>query len=75
MAGKRFSTGEIVQLKSGGPPMLVEAVLKQRDEVQCSWMNEGVVIQKIYPKETVERARDWRKTRQKVVKNLIVAPK
>ncbi len=65
--GKRFSTGEVVQLKEGGPPMLVETILPQQNEIECSWMKEGVVIKKRFPKTDVERASKWRQARMLTV--------
>jgi len=46
MEEQEFQVGDIVQLKSGGPNMTVDAILKPKDEssgprIRCYWFEEG----------------------------------
>ena len=39
MAGDKFKAGDLVQLKAGGPKMVVEKFINFADEYQCSWFS------------------------------------
>jgi uncharacterized protein YodC (DUF2158 family) len=42
-----FNTGDLVRLRSGSPLMTVQSV--QADQVNCVWMQDGVVVSGTVP--------------------------
>lgn len=58
MANK-FEKGDIVVLKSGGPPMTVEQVPGERsfnnDEYRCCWFKGATAAQGDYPEHVLDK--------------------
>jgi uncharacterized protein YodC (DUF2158 family) len=48
-----FKTGEIVQLKSGGPKITVKDAVTFSDEIHCQWFAGGKLNDGYFPKESL----------------------
>ena len=55
MAAQPIRIGDVVRLRSGGPPMVVESVISG-DVVNCVWFSEGRKFQTTFVCQTLERA-------------------
>lgn len=55
-----FKVGDVVVLKSGGPPMTIYRIMSQ-GSVWCTWFDgSGKPTDKEYPVEALSYADDWR---------------
>lgn len=55
MMAKDFKTGEVVQLKSGGPKMTVSSYAADGERVYCQWFSGSKLESGSFPVESVER--------------------
>lgn len=53
------NVGDVVGLKSGGPPMTIEKI-QSDNTIICIWFREGEIYRKSFVKETSEKRRSQR---------------
>lgn len=56
MAGERITAGDVVQLRSGGPPMTVDSIPEGADYGICSWFIGAKAEQSTFPLISLRRA-------------------
>ncbi len=61
MAGKKFKAGDLVQLKSGGPKMVVEKFLEYGGEYRCTWFAGAKHNREDFAEEAIELYSDEKK--------------
>lgn len=54
-----FKVGSVVELKSGGPPMTVEA--STSSTVECSWFAGTQIKRRVFAKASLQKADEFRK--------------
>lgn len=48
----KIKTGDVVQLKSGGPPMTAGEIYQ--DRVECLWFESSILMRGGFPVDTLE---------------------
>ncbi|KQN74041.1 DUF2158 domain-containing protein [Devosia sp. Leaf64] len=54
MAGKKFKAGDLVQLKAGGPKMVVEKFTPHNESYRCSWFAGAKHNSENFTEESIE---------------------
>ena len=54
----RFTVGDVVRLKSGGPDMTVTALFPMRKEYGCTWFADHKLENTRFPEAALNRAED-----------------
>lgn len=61
MAGTKFEAGDLVQLKAGGPKMVVEKFLQYNESYRCSWFAGAKHNREEFTEEAIETYSDDKK--------------
>jgi uncharacterized protein YodC (DUF2158 family) len=54
MAGSKFKAGELVQLKAGGPKMVVEEWNTFNEAYNCSWFSGAKHNNQLFKEEAIQ---------------------
>ncbi len=54
MSGKKFKSGDVVTLKSGGPRMVVDGFKEDFNQYACKWFVKDQVVYGKFGEDTLE---------------------
>ncbi|AYM81039.1 DUF2158 domain-containing protein [Agrobacterium tumefaciens] len=54
MSGTKFKAGDLVQLKAGGPKMVIEKYNKLNEAYRCSWFAGAKHNSELFTEESIQ---------------------